>query len=243
MSLRRSIDGDEQESLSSTEFESNEDLTRVSSIIHDNDRRELQRLATSLSRRHSDARQPGVSRASTGLERIASSGENDPRLSPGNKEFDLSRWLKKVLHELQSEGVSLKKTGIIYQNLSVSGTASALQLQDTVGSMVTAPLRGETYSMGKKSHKQILQNFDGMLKSGELLIVLGRPGSGCSTLLKTMTGQLHGLSVDEKSTISYNGIPQKVMMKEFKGETPYNQEVRAVMPGFPGSYANCMRYR
>jgi ABC-type multidrug transport system ATPase subunit len=53
------------------------------------------------------------------------------------------------------------------------------------------------FSNAKKPHKQILRNFDGLMKSGELLIVLGRPGSGCSTLLKSMTGQMHGLTMDE----------------------------------------------
>jgi hypothetical protein len=40
-----------------------------------------------------------------------------------------------------------------------------------------------------------------------------------------MTGELEGLSVGEQSTIQYNGVSQKDMMKEFKGETGYNQEV------------------
>jgi ATP-binding cassette subfamily G (WHITE) protein 2 (PDR) len=68
------------------------------------------------------------------------------------------------------------------------------------------------------------------MKSGEMLIVLGRPGSGCSTLLKTMTGEMHGLQVDEQSTIHYNGITQQQMMKEFKGEVVYNQEVDKHFP-------------
>ncbi|KAK6075343.1 ABC-2 type transporter [Seiridium cupressi] len=231
MSLRRASRGQISDSASSTEFDSQEDLQRVASIIEENERIELHRLATSLSRRQSDARSPGIRRASTGLGRIASIAEDDPRLRPDSKDFDLSRWLKRVLREVQSEGVTLKRTGIAYQNLNVSGSASALQLQSTVGSMLTAPLRpGEMFSFGKNEPKQILRNFDGLVKSGELLIVLGRPGSGCSTLLKTMTGQLHGLSVDQKSSVSYDGISQKVMMKEFKGETPYNQEVDKHFP-------------
>ncbi|KAH6952434.1 ABC-2 type transporter-domain-containing protein [Ilyonectria sp. MPI-CAGE-AT-0026] len=86
------------------------------------------------------------------------------------------------------------------------------------------------FSFKKKEHKPILHRYDGILDSRELLIVLGRPGSGCSTPLKTMTGQLHGLHVGEKSTISYNRIPQKEMIKEFKGETTYNQEVDRHFP-------------
>ncbi|CRK34094.1 hypothetical protein BN1723_019978, partial [Verticillium longisporum] len=101
------------------------------------------------------------------------------------------------------------------------------QLQQTVASVLQAPLKlGEHFSFGKKEPKPILRSFNGLLNTGELLIVLGRPGSGCSTLLKTITGQLHGLHMDEKSVVHYNGIPQKEMMKEFKGETTYNQEVR-----------------
>ena len=72
----------------------------------------------------------------------------------------------------------------------------------------------------------ILNGFDGLLQPGELLIVLGRPGSGCSTLLKTMCGELHGLHVEDGSIVHYDGIPQKQMVKEFKGEIAYNQEVR-----------------
>jgi ABC-type multidrug transport system ATPase subunit len=38
-----------------------------------------------------------------------------------------------------------------------------------------------------------------------MLVVLGRPGSGCSTFLKTICGELNGLELDSKSLIDYNG--------------------------------------
>ena len=82
-----------------------------------------------------------------------------------------------------------------------------------------SPFRlNESINLGKKPVKQILRNFDGVLKSGEMLVVLGRPGSGCSTLLKSITGEMHGLDLDKKSEIHYNGITQAQMLKEFKGE-------------------------
>lgn len=56
------------------------------------------------------------------------------------------------------------------------------------------------------------------------------PGSGCSTLLKTITGELHGLDMHKDSTISYNGITQAQMLKQFKGEIVYNQEVDKHFP-------------
>ena len=44
---------------------------------------------------------------------------------------------------------------------------------------------------------QILRNFEGLVKSGEMLVVLGRPGSGCSTLLKTIAGETSGFYIDK----------------------------------------------
>lgn len=87
---------------------------------------------------------------------------------------------------------------------------------------------GETFSRGPE--KTILNSFDGCVKSGEMLIVLGRPGSGCSTLLKTICGELNGLMMDQNSTINYSGISQETMHKQFKGEIVYNQEVDRHFP-------------
>ncbi|KAF7559139.1 hypothetical protein G7046_g5028 [Stylonectria norvegica] len=198
-------------------------------VIDDVDRTELVRLATALSRRHSNATgEP--SRIHT-LATLATHDENDPVLDPQSGQFDLYKWLNNFVQTLREQGVTATQTGVIYKNLSVYGTGAALQVQETVASMLLTPLRlGEVFSFGKKEPKQILRNFDGLIKSGELLIVLGRPGSGCSTLLKTICGELHGLSVGRDSSIHYNGIPQKQMKKEFKGEAIYNQEVDKHFP-------------
>jgi hypothetical protein len=197
---------------------------RVHTYIEENDRVELQRIATGMSgNRVSMARAEESFRT---LSKLASIPHDDPALNPQSPSFDLVTWVKWCMKSLIAEGHQIQRTGIVFKCLSVSGSGSALQLQNTVASILLAPLRiGELFSFRKKEHKQILRNFNGVLNSGELLIVLGRPGSGCSTLLKSMTGQLHGLQLDEKSTIHYDGIPQVKMIKEFKGEAIYNQEV------------------
>lgn len=190
-------------------------------MIGDEDRAELYRIATVLTQQRSNAVDQGMS----GPGAFAAHDNGDPTYDPAHKDFDLSKWLQRVVKELNAAGKESKRTGIVYKNLGVCGSGAALQLQQTVASFLLAPFRlGELFG-SRKAQKQILRNFDGILRSGELLIVLGRPGSGCSTLLKSMCGELHGLSVDEKSTIHYNGIPQRQMIKEFKGEASYNQEV------------------
>ncbi|OAA51503.1 ATP-binding cassette transporter ABC1 [Metarhizium rileyi] len=205
-----------------------EPITRrgTQAMMEDQDRTELVRIATALSRRRSSLAAHTMPTTSLG-----DIDEDAPVLNPEHRDFDLEKWLRRFIKQLSEEGISEKSVGVSYKNLSVFGSGEALQLQDTVGSMVTAPLKlGEFFSFKKKEHKQILHNFDGFLKPGELLIVLGRPGSGCSTLLKTICGELEGLKVGEETKMHYDGIPQKKMIAEFKGETVYNQEVDKHFP-------------
>ena len=147
---------------------------------------------------------------------------NDPSLDPNDKSFDLYKWLRKFVHGFDAAGVRAVRAGVVFKNLDISGSGAALQLQQTVASTLLSPFRD--LSFGSKPHKQILTNFNGTLRSGELLIVLGRPGSGCTTFLKSLCGELSGLEMNKASEIHYNGIPQKQMLKEFKGEVVYNQE-------------------
>ena len=190
-------------------------------MIGEDDRSELVRVATTLSRRRSSVAVP--TRAITQLSAV---DENDPALDPGGEQFDLYKWLRRFVKQLGEEGVNPRSTGVAYRNLDVYGSGAAVQIQQTLGSTLMALFRpGEFFSFGKKEPKQILHGFNGSIKGGDLLVVLGRPGSGCSTLLKSLCGELHGLRLGENARIDYNGVEQKQMMKEFKGEAIYNQEV------------------
>jgi ABC-type multidrug transport system ATPase subunit len=51
------------------------------------------------------------------------------------------------------------------------------------------PKRGEPGL--RKGQRYLLHDFTGCLKPGEMNLVVGRPGSGCSTLLKTLAGLTH----------------------------------------------------
>lgn len=51
----------------------------------------------------------------------------------------------------------------------------------------------------------VLSDFEGVLEKGEMLLVLGPPGSGCSTLLKSLSGESSGLHVAPESYINFRG--------------------------------------
>lgn len=189
-------------------------------IMEPGEQQELERLATSLSRVRTGTEE------GAGPDQVPSVSPEDPALDPTGPSFDIVKWLQHMVGIHRKQGIEPVASGVSLRNLKVTGTGSAVQFQDTISDTLLAPLRpGQYFSLGKKKPKTILHRFDGLVNAGELLIVLGRPGSGCSTLLKTVTGQLHGLNIDKESIIHYNGVPQEQMRKEFKGEAIYNQEV------------------
>ena len=63
-----------------------------------------------------------------------------------------------------------------------------------------------------------------------MLVVLGRPGAGCSTLLKTISGETHGFFIDENSHVNYQGIPMANMHNDFRGECIYQAETDVHFP-------------
>lgn len=195
-------------------------------IIGPDDRTELVRIATTLSRKRSTA-----AVQQHGSKTLGAIDEHDTALDPEHGDFDLAKWIRQFMDQMREQGLA-GRTSVAFRKLDIFGSGSALRLQETVGSVLAAPLRpGEFLSFGKKEPKQILQGFEGLVESGELLIVLGRPGSGCSTLLKTLCGELHGLALGAESNVHYNGIPQRQMQREFKGEAVYNQEVGKLLYG------------
>ncbi|KAI9167952.1 ABC multidrug transporter C [Paramyrothecium foliicola] len=77
---------------------------------------------------------------------------------------------------------------------------------------------------------QILHDFSGLARPGEMILVLGRPGSGCSSLLKVLSGKAHGIEVGEQTTINYAGITYDQMHRDFAGDSIYLAELDAHFP-------------
>ncbi len=71
--------------------------------------------------------------------------------------------------------------------------------------------------------KPLLDSFTGLAKPGEMVLVLGRPGSGCSTFLKTISGK-RGEYLGVNGDVHYSGIEAKEFLKIYKGEAVYDPE-------------------
>lgn len=60
-----------------------------------------------------------------------------------------------------------------------------------------------------------------------MVLVLGRPGSGCTTFLKVIANQRMGYT-KVGGEVMYGRFPADVFEKEFRGEAVYNQEGRSI---------------
>lgn len=155
-------------------------------------------------------------------------------LDPQSPEFNARKWAKAFfqLRNSSVEGVKPRTAGIAFRNLSVHGFGTATDYQKTVGNII---LEGIAYfkkvALRQKQQRiDILRGLEGIVRSGEMLAVLGPPGSGCSTLLRTIAGDTHGFYINDKSIINYQGIRPSQLASRFRGEAIYTAEVDSHFP-------------
>lgn len=130
----------------------------------------------------------------------------DSPLNPNGEKFRARTWAKAVVDMMSTEGHSFRTTGVAFQNLNVYGFGSATDYQKDVANiwLEARTLVRRLLGQGKR-RIDILRDFDGVVRKGEMLVVLGPPGSGCTTLLKTIAGEYNGIFVDDKSYFNYQG--------------------------------------
>lgn len=157
----------------------------------------------------------------------------DSPLDPNGKNFNARAWTKAMLNlREQDENAPPQRTaGISFRNLNVHGFGTDADFQKSVGNIWLEGISFAKRLMGDKGRKiNILQDCDGLVEAGEMLVVLGPPGSGCSTFLKTITGETHGFFVDENSRLNYQGISAQEMNQNYRGEAIYTAEVDVHFP-------------
>jgi len=160
-------------------------------------------------------------------------GEKDSALDPRSPNFRAREWTKSMIKLNREDGRTPMRTGgFAFRGLGAHGYGNATDYQKDVGNiwLSTIGLAKKAVGLGKPRRIDILHEFEGLVESGEMLVVLGPPGSGCSTFLKALTGETHGFTVNDESYINYQGIPAKKMHKYFRGEAIYTAEVDVHFP-------------
>ncbi|WQF84837.1 Putative AAA+ ATPase domain, CDR ABC transporter, ABC-2 type transporter, transmembrane [Colletotrichum destructivum] len=153
---------------------------------------------------------------------------SDPTIDPKNPDFNARKWAA-AFYKLQTRallGNAPNTVGLAFSNLQVYGLGTTMDYQKTVGNffLEAAALASWILPSRKKQRIDILHGLEGVIQSGEMLAVLGPPGSGCTTLLKTIAGETHGFYVADGATLNYQGISSEEMQTTFKGEAIYTAE-------------------
>ncbi|KAH8423667.1 pleiotropic drug resistance family ABC transporter [Aspergillus melleus] len=167
--------------------------------------------------------------------RFSATGANNPFFEenkestwhPDSPFFKTKDWIRSLLaaQSRDPERFRQRNAGVAFKDLHVHGFGSPTDYQKDVFNSILGIGGLVRQVVGSGLQKvQILNNFNGMVRSGEMLLVLGRPGSGCSTLLKTIAGEMNGIYVHEDSYMNYQGISSKDMQSRFRGEAIFSAE-------------------
>ncbi|RLV96492.1 Protein SNQ2 [Spathaspora sp. JA1] len=142
-------------------------------------------------------------------------------------EFNLGKILANFAYFSNKQGIKMRSSGISIRDLNVYGTDESFAVVPTALDILKGPvgaIKGIRAKM-KTPNRNILHNINGFAKPGEMVLVLGRPGAGCTTFLKAISGTDFDLYKGVEGEILYDGIPQSEMLKAFKNDLIYNPEL------------------
>jgi len=162
----------------------------------------------------------------------SATGKSDAELEEERAEIErlMSRMFGRSRQE-HSEEEKTRHVGVVFRDLTVKGLGLGAALQPSVGDIFLGLPRflrklftkGPKAATAKLAVRELLSDFNGCIKPGEMLLVLGKPGSGCSTFLKVLGNQRFGYE-DVQGDVTYGGTDAKKMAKDFRGEVLYNPE-------------------
>ena len=151
-----------------------------------------------------------------------SEGEDEEAVEE-EEDFELGEFLKDGHFEKRQEGRSAKKVGVVYKHLTVQGVGATTTFVKTLPNAILGvryfhclvldtntdpfqtfgpdlyallsrfiPVLPRPGSQGER--RNLVNDFTGVVRDGEMLLVLGRPGSGCSTFLKAVSNKREGFA-------------------------------------------------
>jgi ATP-binding cassette subfamily G (WHITE) protein 2 (SNQ2) len=168
---------------------------------------------------------------SRSLSRVATERADPDQLA---EEEEINKLMSRMFgktRQANSEDEKTRHVGVVWKNLTVKGMGLGAALQPTTGDIFLGLPRfiknlfskGPKKAAGKPPVRTIINDFNGCIKPGEMLLVLGRPGAGCSTFLKCLGNQRFGYESVE-GDVTYGGTDAATMGKNYRGEVLYNPE-------------------
>ncbi|RYP42698.1 hypothetical protein DL767_000067 [Monosporascus sp. MG133] len=154
-------------------------------------------------------------------------------LDPYSPSFDGAAWVKAFIALIQSDPKAppTRRSGVAFRGLSAFGHSMGSDYQKDVGNVwlsLLSSIRSMTGTDRNRRRIDILRDLEGVVEDGEMCIVLGPPGSGCSTLLRSISGEADGVRISPESYLNFRD--PRHMHNWFCGDVLYNAEVDTHLP-------------
>jgi len=162
--------------------------------------------------------------------------------STDQDDFHLEQFMRDGhLEKRTASGDSAKKVGVVFKNLTVKGMGGNASYVRTLPEAVLGTFGPDLYRIlcgwfpalriGHQGGelRTLINDFTGVVPHGKMMLVLGRPGSGCSTFLRVVANNRKGYATVE-GEVSYSGISAEEASKHYRGEVVYNAEDDQHMP-------------
>ncbi|KAI8942075.1 hypothetical protein NX059_000174 [Plenodomus lindquistii] len=142
---------------------------------------------------------------------------------------DISQWpitpdILQIRQRNESNNGKPKKLGVTWQNLTVKGVSSDALYNENVLSQFNPIGKGNK----NPPLKTIIDNSSGCVKPGEMLLVLGNPGAGCTTLLNLLSNHTNGFA-EITGDVSFGSMTSEEA-KQYRGQIIMNTEEEIFFP-------------
>ncbi|KAI1827147.1 ABC multidrug transporter [Xylaria intraflava] len=168
---------------------------------------------------------PALSRSSSGGKRPKAPPDDFEDKNPTSKAEDWKLMAEVKMAKQQME--KNKRLGVTWHDLTVKGIAKDAAFHENVGSQFNIPMHVKE-SRGKLLLKTIIDNSHGCVKPGEMLLVLGRPGAGCTSLLKMLANRRLGYA-EVTGEVRYGSMTADEA-KPYGGQIVMNTEEELFFP-------------
>lgn len=192
----------------------------------------LQRTGISVSQAEADFADlqhefTGVSRASRQDKEVDAEKAEVPSEKDGSV-FDLEAALRGDL----DAGLGPRHVGVYWDGLTVRGVGDTTNYMQTLPDVLVNLARGAARPLlslvdrgrgrGREAEATLLRDFQVLCRPGEMVLVLGRPGAGCTTFLKAMANQRRGF-MSVMGEVLYGPLTAREF-ERFRGEAVYSAE-------------------
>ncbi|KAK4548375.1 hypothetical protein LTR36_010246 [Oleoguttula mirabilis] len=169
------------------------------------------------------------------LSRTFSRRTNEPASDDSSSEVSISKaenWkmmpeVKGFREQDEKDNVKGRRLGVTWKDLTVKGVGADAAFNENVLSQFNIP---GLIKEGRQPAplKTIIDSSHGCVKPGEMLLVLGRPGAGCTTLLKMLANRRLGYA-EVSGDVKFGSMDAKEA-QNFRGDIVMNTEEELFFP-------------